>query len=187
MPEIHLKQPGFTHSACGPFSKNKESIQKFIETGDTSYIYKNELDNACFQQDMAYGDFKYLARRTACDNVLRDKTFNIAKSPMYDGCQRGFASIVYKFFDKRSRGRGVNMHANKSSFSNEKLAEELHKPIIRKFKKRSVYSGFKDNIWSVDLADMQLISKGFRLSLIKDLDLYCLLLIFIVNMLGFFL
>ena len=62
MPEMHLKQPGFTYSACGPFTKNKEQIQKFKETGDTSYIYKNELDRTCFQHDMAYGDFKDLKR-----------------------------------------------------------------------------------------------------------------------------
>ena len=68
MPEMHLKQPGFTHSAYGPFTKNKERIQKLKETGDTSYIYKNELDKACFQTDMAYGDFKDLAR-TASDKV----------------------------------------------------------------------------------------------------------------------
>ena len=74
MPEMHLKQPGFTHSACGPFTKNKERIQRFKETGDASYIYKNELDKTCFQHDMAYGDFKDLARRTASDKVLRDKT-----------------------------------------------------------------------------------------------------------------
>ena len=78
MPEMHLKQPGFTYSACGPFTKNKEQIQKFKETGDTSYIYKNELDKACFQHDMAYGDFKDLKRRTFSDKVLRDKAFNIA-------------------------------------------------------------------------------------------------------------
>ena len=79
MSEMNLKQPGFTNSACGPFKKkNKERIQKFKETGDTKYIYKNELDKACFQHDMAYGDFKDLARRTASDNVLRDKAFNIA-------------------------------------------------------------------------------------------------------------
>ena len=88
MPEMHLKQPGFTYSACGPFTKNKERIQKFKETGDTSYIYKNELDKACFQHDMAYRDFKYLKRRTFSDKVLRDKTFNIAKSPKYDGYQK---------------------------------------------------------------------------------------------------
>ena len=78
--------------------KNKERIQKFKETGDTKYIYKNELDKACFQHDMAYGDFKDLARRTASDNVLRDKAFNIAKNSKYDEYQRGLASMVYKIF-----------------------------------------------------------------------------------------
>ena len=81
MPEMHLKQSGFTYSVCGPFNKNKERIQKFKETGDTSYIYKNELDRACFH-DMAYVDFKDLARRIASDKVLRDKAFNIAKDLM---------------------------------------------------------------------------------------------------------
>ena len=70
MPKVHLKQPGFTYSACGPFAKNKERIQKFKDTGDTSYIYKNELDKACFQHDTAYGDFKDLERITASDKVL---------------------------------------------------------------------------------------------------------------------
>ena len=102
MPEMHLKQPGFTYSACGPFTKNKERIQKFKETGDTSYIYKNEPDKACFQHHMAYGDFKDLARRTASDKVFRDKAFNIAKNPKYDGYQRRLASIVYKCFDKKA-------------------------------------------------------------------------------------
>ena len=81
IPEMHLKQPEFTYSACGPFAKNKERIQKFKETGDTSYIYINELDKACFQHDMAYGDFKDLLRRTASDKILRDKAFNIAQNP----------------------------------------------------------------------------------------------------------
>ena len=94
MPEMLLKQSGFTYSAFRPFTKNKERIQKFKETGDTSYIYKNELDKACFQHDMAYGDFK--------DKILRDKAFNIAKNPKYDGYQRGLASMVYKFFEKSS-------------------------------------------------------------------------------------
>ena len=100
MPEIHLKQHGFTYSACGPFTKNKERIQKFKETGDTSYIYKNELDKACFQHDMAYGDYKDLARRTASDKVLRDKAFNIAKNPKYDRYQRGLASMLINFLIK---------------------------------------------------------------------------------------
>ena len=80
MPEMHLKQLWFTYSACEPFTKNKERIKKFKETGDTSYIYKNELDKACFQHDMAYGDFKDIKRRTASDKILKDKAFNIAKN-----------------------------------------------------------------------------------------------------------
>ena len=161
MPEMHLNQPRFTYSACGLFTKNKERIQKSNETGDASYICKNEIDKACFQHDIGYEDFKDLARRTASDKVLRDKAFNIAKNPKYDGYQRGLASMVYKFFDKKSKGSGVNIEVK----HNEQLAKELHKPIIRNFKKRTVYSRFKDNIWGADLPDMQLISKvnkGFR-------------------------
>ena len=127
MPEMHLKQPGFTYSACGHFTKNKGRIQKFKETGDTIYIFKNGLDKACLQHDMPYGDFKDLSRRTASDRVLKDKVFNIAKNPKYDGYQRWLVSMVYKILDEKSAGCGVNMHAN-----NEKLAEELHKPIINK-------------------------------------------------------
>ena len=105
---------------------------------------------------MAYGDFKDLERRTASDKVLRDKAFNIAKNPKYDGYQRGLASMVYKVFDKKSRENGVTNNEIKQKLQ---LAEELHKPIIRNFKKRAVYFGFKDNIWGAYLADMQLISK----------------------------
>ena len=130
MPEMHLKQPQFTYSASGPFTKNKERIQKFKEIGDPRYIYRNELDKACFQHDMVYGDFKDLAKRTAADKVLRDKAFNIAKDPKYDEYQGGLASMVYKFFDKKTAGGGI-----KSMPQNEQLAEELHKPIIRTFKK----------------------------------------------------
>ena len=100
MPKMHLKQLGFTYSACGPFTKNKERIQTFKETGDTIYIYKNDIDKACFQHDMAYEDFKDIARRTASDKVLRYKAFDIAKSPKYDEYPRGIASMVYKLFDK---------------------------------------------------------------------------------------
>ena len=86
MPEMHLKLPRFTHSACGSFTKNKERIQKFKETGDTKYIYRNELDKTCFQHDMTYRDFKDLVRRTTSDKVLRNKAFKIAKNPKYYGC-----------------------------------------------------------------------------------------------------
>ena len=107
MPEMHLRQPEFTYSARGPFTKNKERIQRFKETGDTSYIYKNELDKACFQHDMAYGDFKDLTKRTAADKVLRDKAFKIASDQKYDEYQRGLASMVYKFFDKSHEEEGM--------------------------------------------------------------------------------
>ena len=130
--EMHLRKPGFTYRACGPFTKNKGRIQKFKQTEDSRYIYKNELAKACFQHDMANGDFKDLKRRTAADNVLRDKAFSIAKNPKYDEYQRGLASRVYKFFDKKTKGSGVTL-ANKSIPQDEQLAEELHKPIIRKF------------------------------------------------------
>ena len=94
MPKMHLKQPGLTYSARGPFTKKKERIQKFKETGDTSHIYQNQLDKACFQNDVAYGDFKDIKRRTASDKTIRDKAFNIAKNPKYDGYERGLASMV---------------------------------------------------------------------------------------------
>ena len=132
MSEMHIKQPAFTYSACGPFTKNKERIQKFKETGDTNYIYKNELDNACFQHDMAYGDFKGLSRRTASDKSLRDKAFNIAKNRKYEGYQRGLASIIYKFFNKKFTGSGVNVHAINEIKQNQRTLE-LHKPIIKFF------------------------------------------------------
>ena len=81
MPEMHLKQPGFTYTVCGPFTKNKERLEKFMQTGNTDFIYKNELDRACFQHDMAYGKLKDLAKRTQSDKVLRDKAFKIANDP----------------------------------------------------------------------------------------------------------
>ena len=87
MPEMHLKQPGFTYTGCGPCTKNKERIKKFMQTGNTDYIYKNDLEKACFQHDMAYGKCKDLAIRTQSDRVLSDKTFKISSNPQLDGCQ----------------------------------------------------------------------------------------------------
>ena len=170
MSEMYLK-----HS--GPFNINKDRVQKFKETGDSKGIYKNELNKACFQHDMAYRDFKYLSKRKASDRVLRNKAFNIAKYPKYDGYQRGITPIFDKktlllFQIKKTSGTGAN---NKIK-QNQQLAEELHKPIIRKLKKRKVYLSFKDNIWVADLADMQLIGK-FN----KGLDFYYVLLIFLAN------
>ena len=71
MPEMHLKQPGFTYSACSPFSKNKERIEKFMQTGNTDFSYKNDLDKAYFQHDMAYGKLKDLAKRTESDQGFK--------------------------------------------------------------------------------------------------------------------
>ena len=88
MPEMHVRQTGFTYSPCGPFMKIKERIQKFKETGDSRYIYQNELDKACFQNDMTYGNVKDLTRRTASEKILCDKAFNIAKNPKYDRYQK---------------------------------------------------------------------------------------------------
>ena len=130
MPEIHLRQPEFTYGACGLFTKNKGRIKKINGTRDSRYIYQNKLDKACFQHDMAYGDFKDLTRRTASDKLLRNKAFNIAKNPKYDGYERGLVSMVYKFFDKKSSGSGIK----NENMLDKKLAEELCKPIIRKFK-----------------------------------------------------
>ena len=140
MPKMHLKQLGFIYSACGPFTKNKERIKKFMQTGGTNFIYKNELYKACFQHDMAYGKTKDLVKRTQSNKVLKGKAFKIASDPNYDGYQRELASMVYKFFDKTSSGSGI------VNGPNYELANEFHKPIIRKFLKE-VYSSFRDNIW----------------------------------------
>ena len=93
MPEMHLKQLGFTYSACGPFTKNKEIIKQFMQTGNTDFFHKNGLKKACFHHDMAYGKSKDIAKRTQSD-ILRE----IASDSEYDGYQRELASMVYKFF-----------------------------------------------------------------------------------------
>ena len=137
MPEMHLKKPAFAYSACGPFTKNKERIEKAMQTGNTDFIYKNELDRACFQHNMAYGKSKDLIKRTQSDKVSK-----IAKRISFNDIQifliKNLVEVV---------------------LPNYQLADEIHKPIIRKFKKRKVYSSFRDNIWGVDLADMQSLSK----------------------------
>ena len=150
MPEIHLRQPQFTYSACGPFTRHKERIQKFKETGDTNCIYMNELDKTCFTHDAAYSDSKDLTKRTIADKNLKNRASDIAKDPKYDRYQRGLASMVYKFFDKKSVGSGAKHVNTKLIPLNEQLAEELHKPIIRKFKKRKVYSTFANIIKELD-------------------------------------
>ena len=94
MPEMHLRQPQFVYSACGPFTRHKERIKEFKRKGDTRYIYRNELDRACFQHDSAYAERKNLINRTKLDKVLRDKAYDIANNPEYNGYQKGLASMV---------------------------------------------------------------------------------------------
>ena len=104
-----------------------------MQTENTDFLYRNELGKAFFQHDRSYGESKDLAKRTQPDKVLRDKAFKIASDPKYDGYQRGLASMVYKFFDKKSRGSGI---ANELNYQ---LANELHKPIIRKKKSLFIF------------------------------------------------
>ena len=132
MPQMHLKQPGFTYSAYGPFTKNKERIKKYIQTGNTNFINKNELDKAWFQHDMAYDKSKDLATKTQSDKFLRDKAFKIASDPKYDGCQRGLVSMVYKLFDKKSASLNKSCGSGIINEPNYELSNELHKPIIKK-------------------------------------------------------
>ena len=130
-PEMHLRQPGFLYSACGRFTKNKERIKKFKETGDSRYIYQNESDKTCFEHDITYKDFKDLNRKTFADKVLGDKAFNAAKDTKDDEYQGSLVSIVYKFFNEKSGSIIKN-----KNISNKEFTEELHKPIIRKYHKR---------------------------------------------------
>ena len=101
IPEMHLKQRGSTYSACGPFTK------KSMQTGNTDFIYINDLDKACLQHDTAYGKSKDLTKRIQSGKGLKNKSFNIASNPEYDEHQRGLALMVYKFFDQKSSGREV--------------------------------------------------------------------------------
>ena len=171
MPEMHLKQPGFTYSVCGLFTKSKERIQKFMETGNT--ISKNDLNKAYFQHDMAYGKHKDLTKITQSNKVLGNKAFKIANNPEYDGCQRRLASMVFKLFWKKS-GNGI-----KSIPNQQQLKMNLINQLLENLKKEGFFLRLKTIFWasvyfgtiSVDMsifADMQLRSKynkGIRYSL----------------------
>ena len=126
-------------------------------TGDTNYIYKNEFDKACFAHDAAYSDSKNLTKRAAADKLLRDKAYKISNNPR-NGYERALASMVYKFFDKKSKGTGIKNEIKQ----NQQLANELHHPIIKKFKKIKFSFSFKDNIWDVDLQLTSIYNKGIR-------------------------
>ena len=115
---MHLRQPAFT------YKKNRESTRKFKETGDSRYIYQNELDKVCFQHDVAYGDFKDLTRRNTPDKIKRDKAFNFAKKPKYDEYQRGIASVVYTLIDKQDSGGAATL-AKKYAVKNENISSKI--------------------------------------------------------------
>ena len=149
VPVLHLKHPGFTYSACGPFTKHHERIQKFRETGNLKHLHRNELEKACFADDAGYSDYRDLAKRTISDKIFKDRAYEIAKNRVYDGYQSALASMVYKFVDKKT-GSGISV--------NKQLVEELHKPVIKHFKRRKVYARFKDNIWAADLVEMGSLS-----------------------------
>ena len=140
-PELHLKQPGFTYSVYGPFTTDCDRIQKFWETSNLRHLYRNELDKTSFAHDAAYFDSKDLPKRTISDKILKDRAYEIARNRGYDEYQRVLASMVYKFFHKKT-GSGTSV--------NEQLAEELHKPVTKKFKRRKVYARFKNNIWGAE-------------------------------------
>ena len=118
MPEMHLKQPGLTYGACGPFTENKKRIEKLMQTGNTDFNYRNKLDKVCFQHDLAYGKSKDLTKRTQLDKVLRDKASKCPSDPKYDGYKRRLASTVYKFINKSSSGSGADAESN-FKFANE--------------------------------------------------------------------
>ena len=149
MPEMHLIQPQFVYSACGPFTRHKERIKEFKRIGDTRLLYRNELDKACFKHNAAYAKYKDVENRLISDQKLRDSAYDIAGNPKYDGYQRGLTSMVYTFFDSKVAlldKKTMSGKGNERTSNNKILAEELHKPVIKKFNKRKVYSQFKDNI-----------------------------------------
>ena len=167
IPELHLKQSGLTYSVYGPFTKHRERIQTIRETRNLKYLYRNELDKAYFAHDATYFDSKDLTERTISDKVLEDRAHEIARNHNYDGYQRAFASMVYNFFDKKT-GLGAGVCVN------EQLAEELHKPVMKNFKRRKVYARFKDNIWAANLAQMESLSSKNK----NDKYLLCVIDIF---------
>ena len=174
MPEMDLRQPRFAYSACGSFTRHKERIKEFKRTGDTRLVYRNELDKACFKHDAAYAKYKDEENRLISDQKLRNSVYDIASNPKYDGYQRGLASMVYKFFYSKVAPLDKKTMSGKGIKNNKILVEELHKPVIKKFNKRKVYSQFRDNIWRVDLADMQSLgekNKSFKY-LLCAIDLF---------------
>ena len=126
-------------------SKHRERIQKLKDTGHLKHIYKIESDKAGFVHDAAYSGSKDLAKRTISDKILKDRAYINAINSKYDGYQRGLASMVYRIFEKKTGSRAIATSKARTSVI-EELAQELHKPVIKKFKRREVYARFKGNI-----------------------------------------
>ena len=145
--ELHLFDPVVgKYSACGPGTKHKDRIEKYIQTGDTSHIYKNELDKYCFYHDSAYDKYKDVPNRQVADKKLMDGAFKIASDESKSGYERALASMIYKFFDKKIQmGQGVK---------EEILADELHKQIRHNFTRRRVNVHKPNDILACDLVDM---------------------------------
>ena len=140
MPEMHLRQPKSVYSACGPFTRHKERIKDLNVQAIRVYYIENELDKACFKHDTAYAKYEDVENRFISDEKLRNSAYDIASNPVYDGYQRGLASMVYKFFDSKVARLDKKTMSGKSIKNNKILAEELHKPVIKKFNERKVYS-----------------------------------------------
>ena len=129
MPEMHLRQPQFVYSACGPFTRHKERIKEFKCTSDTRLLYRNELDKACFKHDAAYAKYKDVENRLISDQKLRNSAYDIASNPKYNDYQRGLASMVYKFFDSKATpldkkamsGKGNAKHSSLERTENTKF------------------------------------------------------------------
>ena len=157
------RHPGTAYSTSGLFTKNKERIQKFKETGYSRYIIQNELDKAHFQYDMTYGDFIDLTRKTVSDELLHNEAVNIVKNPKYDGYQKGLPSMffwqenLYQVYKYTNRFAGIS--TKNENLWNKELAEELHKSIIKNKKIIKLHSLQIDKIWVADLAHMQLVTK----------------------------
>ena len=160
-------------TTCQKQGKNK----KIKEVEDSKYIYQNKLDKFCPQHDMTYVNFKDLSRRIGSDKLLCNKPFNIAKTPKYDGYQRGLASIAYWFFDKNSSVSNTSGGAVICARSGTLITRDEYavlQNLYAKLEKRKVFSSLKDDIWSTDVADMQLISEfneGFQF-LLCVIDVY---------------
>ena len=139
MPELHLWDAKVKkYSACGPFTKHHQRIDQFMKDSRNKNIAKNKLDAACFQHDSAYNKYKNSLNRKQSNVVFKNKALKIAIDPKVNEQQRSLAAMVYKFFNERTKVSGIEI---------KQLPEELHKPIIRNFKRRKMYSSFKDNIW----------------------------------------